>query len=133
MILCISVILFSFDFNLLISGAEELTELGIEEIVDIASNGEKNDDNLDDDLGVELFEDDKIVFNKDEELEEVEFLVGASNGITTAAIDNICSKYGYANGKYWTYNGSLNQSKYTASTTAAGTNGYQGYSYPLNN
>ena len=49
--------------------------------------------------------------------------------ITTSSIDVVCQKYGFTSGKYWTYKGASNATKYTASTTPAGTNGYVGYKY----
>ena len=55
-------------------------------------------------------------------------VVEAASGITTAHIDAVCKHYGYESGKYWTYSGN-NSTSYAASSTAAGKNGYKGYSY----
>ena len=55
----------------------------------------------------------------------------AAGDYSTAAIQAICNKYGFATGKYWTYNTKTGSATdYTASTHKRSEAGYAGYYYP---
>ena len=55
----------------------------------------------------------------------------AAGDYSTAAIQAICNKYGFATGKYWTYNTKTGSATdYTASNHGSNEAGYAGYKYP---